>query len=311
MPIFITVLIILIVIYLVFIAGPAVTGLFSVFKKPFTREPETMRFKGNYREPFEERVCSDCAFLRKQDKKRIWITSDKDGVRLCADYFDRGYDRTAVLIHGYSTGPYLNLSVHARWLLEQGFNVMFIFQRAHGDSEGKRSTLGLLEQYDLLCWIEYVSHLKKVKSILIYGASMGAVTAAFASNKIRSKKVKAIIFDSGYTSPYDQMAYEDKKRHLPYFLLMPVCSLCAKLFLGLDIKSSPESSLKNNRIPAFFLHGTADTTVPIIMGKKNYEACASEKEKLYIEGADHLMSFMKEEERVKEHLSSFIKKYIS
>ncbi len=309
MPTVLLILIILILIYLVFVAGPAVVGFFSVFKRPKTREPETTVFEGNYRKPFEERIKTDSAALRSKDKKRVWITA-KDGARLCADYFDTGSSKTALLLHGYSTGPYLNLSAQALWLLEEGFNVLLIFQRAHLDSGGDRSYLGIKEQYDLLNWLEYLDKNEKTELILLYGASMGAATAAFASDKISSEKVRAMILDSGYTSPYDQMAYEDKKRHMPSFLLVPIAYLAGRIFLNIDIKVSPEESLKKTSIPAFFLHGTEDTTVPIRFGKRNYEACASEKQCLYIKGANHLMSFMKEEETVKEHLSSFIQKYM-
>lgn len=311
MPIPFIILLILILIYLVFIVGPAAVGLFSVFKRPDFREAETANYQGSYREPYEKRIKGDSAYLRSQKKKRVWITSEKDGARLCADFYDQNADKTVLMAHGYSTGPYLNLSAQARWFREMGYNVMLIYQRAHGVSEGKRSTLGLLEQYDLLDWINYIDRRqKKVKSVLIYGASMGAATIGYASDKITSDKVKALILDSGFTSPYKQMEYEDKKRHLPYLLLMPVCLVLGKIFLGLNIRASAQTSLKNNRLPCFFLHGTADTTVPIEYSKMNFSACSAEKECLYIEGAHHLMSFMAEEETVKDRLLSFIRKYI-
>lgn len=310
MPIPFIILIILISIYLIFIVGPAVTGFFNIFKKPDVREPETMNFRGNYREPFEKRIKADSAYLHSLPKKRIWLTSAKDGTRLCADCFDSGSDKTAVLLHGYTTSPFLNLSAQGRWFLDMGWNVLLVYQRAHGVSEGDRSTLGLLEQYDLLSWIAYLDRCDNVRSALLYGTSMGATTIGFASDKIQSEKVKALILDAGYTSPYKQMEYEDKKRFLPYFLMMPLCDLLGRLVLHLDIKVSPEESLKNTKLPCFFLHGTADTTVPLMFGEQNYAACAAEKEKYYVEGANHLMSFMAEEEEVKSRLLSFIQKYI-
>lgn len=310
MPIPIIILLILILLYLVFIVGPAAVGLFNVFKRPGFREPENTVFQGNYREPHEKRIKSDCSYLRSLNKKRVWITAEKDGTRLCADFFDQGAPNTVILAHGYSTGPYLNLSAQAKWFLDLGNNVLMIFQRAHGPSQGKRTTLGLWEQYDLLDWIGCIDRRGNVSNILIYGASMGATTVAMASDKIRSEKVRALILDSGYTSPYQQMAFEDKKRHLPYFLLLPVCRVLGKIFLKLDIKISAEDSLKNTSLPCFFLHGTADTTVPIQYGEKIYDACAAEKDRLYIEGANHLMSFMTKEEEVKSRLLSFIQKYI-
>ncbi len=310
MPIPIIILLILILIYLIFIVGPAAVGLFNVFKRPGFREPETTVFQGNYREPFEKRIKEDSAYLHSLNKKRVWITGEKDGTRLCADFYDQGADKTVIIAHGYSTGPYLNMSAQARWLLDLGYNVLMIYQRAHGPSQGKRSTLGLIEQYDLLNWIDWIDRQTNAKDILIYGASMGATTAAMASDKIRCEKVKALILDSGYTSPYRQMEYEDKKRHLPYFLLMPLCFVMGKIFLKLDIRTSAGDSLKNTAIPCFFLHGTADTTVSIEYGKQNYDACAAEKDRIYIEGANHLMSFMTQEEEVKNRLLSFLQKYI-
>ena len=38
------------------------------------------------------------------------------------------------------------------------------------------------------------------------------------------------------------------------------------------------------RVPVFFIHGTADATVPVEQSIKNYEACAAEKDIFLTEG---------------------------
>ena len=50
-------------------------------------------------------------------------------------------------------------------------------------------------------------------------------------------------------------------------------------------------ALKNNKIPALFLHGKADQTVPYNDSQVNYDACASKKKLLLPDGLHHTLSF--------------------
>ena len=38
-----------------------------------------------------------------------------DGVELCADFYERGGDKIALMVHGYNADPYVNLGAQSRW----------------------------------------------------------------------------------------------------------------------------------------------------------------------------------------------------
>ena len=64
-------------------------------------------------------------------------------------------------------------------------------------------------------------------------------------------------------------------------------------------------------VPALFCHGTADRTVPLSQGLKNYEACACEKEKYIVQGAGHTLCYLYGGKEAAFQLDQFIQKYFT
>jgi hypothetical protein len=63
--------------------------------------------------------------------------------------------------------------------------------------------------------------------------------------------------------------------------------------------------LRKNETPVLFIHGTADTYVPIEMTIANYQYCTSEKSLFLVENAPHGIEYMIDEEGYKENLVRF------
>ena len=100
-------------------------------------------------------MLSDLRYLKDLGFERVGVSA-RDGVELRADYYDRGADRTALMVHGYNSDPYVNLVSPARWLYDNGFNLLVIYHRAHSYSGGNRCGMGLLEQDDVSVWIDFL-----------------------------------------------------------------------------------------------------------------------------------------------------------
>ena len=141
---------------------------------------------------------------------------------------------------------------------------------------------------------------------------MGATTVLMASCFEFPANVRCIIADCGFTSPYEiakSVLHRDYPK-APLRLLLPVCGFFTRLFAGFGLKdASTLDALRESRYPVFFLHGTGDTFVPCEMTKQAYDACASEKTLLLIEGADHGKSYVKEPARVQQALRQFLAAY--
>ena len=63
--------------------------------------------------------------------------------------------------------------------------------------------------------------------------------------------------------------------------------------------------MKVCKLPVLFVHGTADSFVPVEMTYENYKACASEKCLLIVPGADHCLSYLMEKENYERAAKEF------
>lgn len=88
--------------------------------------------------------------------------------------------------------------------------------RAHGESGGNISTLGVLERYDCCDWANWVaSEFGEQVPIYLMGISMGGAIALMSSDLGLPKSVCGIIDDAGFTSPLEMIRVnsEDKLYH--------------------------------------------------------------------------------------------------
>ncbi|MBO4879952.1 MAG: alpha/beta fold hydrolase [Clostridia bacterium] len=297
--------------FLAFIVLPALAITILLFRRKtitdFDKLPDDRRWD-NYA-PYREEILSGIAYLRSLSPERVRITAD-DGIELAGEWFDRGSDRTALLLHGFCSTPYNNFAVIGEEFLKRGFNVLAVYQRGHNESGGRCTTLGLTERYDLLRWIDWAEkHFPSPAGsgkIVLYGISMGGTSIGYAADMITSPAVRCMVLDCCYSSPYGQM-YEDKGAAAVLWLpVMPFIRLFSRLFYGVDIRESISNPLGRTKIPAFFIGGLADRKVPPKQFLRSYEACAGEKQLEQVPGAAHALAFTAADGAAREKLFGFI-----
>ncbi|MBE6549783.1 MAG: alpha/beta hydrolase [Ruminococcaceae bacterium] len=217
---------------------------------------------------------------------------------------------TVIFMHGYRSSCRQNLCMPISFLLDEGYRVLYIYQRAHGKSEGKYITFGVLESLDAKAWCEHVRNLFGESSpIALFGASMGGTSVMCSTEKGLPENVRAIICDGGYTSPWEVRLYKFRKTHsISPYPFMNVLNLYARLIAKFSLKGvfSPRAVASSN-LPFLLIYGTADKAVPYEMGVTISEA--SERTKLIsVEGAHHLCCCMQEPTRYKNEVISFLEK---
>lgn len=294
---------ILIFLYFILITAPAIVAYRAVFARKNTT-PLMERKSLGYYEPFVNEISKSTDYLSGLKKTPVRINSF-DGTELYADLYDGNLPKTAICVHGYASGPDYNFAVQGEFLHKLGFNLLFVNQRGHDKSGGKNICFGLYEYKDLIKWVEKAEELG-ADEILLYGISMGGATVGYASDKLDKNIVKAIIIDCGFTSPYDQFKHDHILRHVPWPLMLPIECFLAKKNVGIDVKTPVADSLKATEIPAFFIHGTDDYTVPIEQGKTNFEACQSEKRFYAVESGKHTVSFIAGGKKLQNELKDFL-----
>ena len=220
-------------------------------------------------------------------------------------------DKWVITVHGY-TSEGINMSSYAKKYYDNGYNVLIPDLRAHGLSEGDYIGMGWDDRLDIISWINYILNEEPNAEIILHGVSMGAATVLMTSGEEIPSNVKAIVADCGYTSVWDEFAYQlDDLFSLPEFPLLNVSSIVAKIRAGYFLgEASSIDQVKKSKTPILYIHGDQDDFVPYYMMEELYNATSSEKEMLTIKGAEHAKASEVDPETYWTTVNNFINKYI-
>lgn len=285
---------------------------FTILRKPTATAENNINANTNWEQhiPF---IMERKKWLDTQDLQTVSVTSD-DGLKLSATLIrnENPSDKVVICFHGYTSRSLNDYSAISSFYNKQGFNILLVDARAHGDSEGKYIGFGVLDRYDVLKWIEYtIKTFGKDCKIFLHGTSMGGATVLMASGLDLPKNVKGIIADCAFTSAYDVFSYILKRDyHLPKFPLMNITEILTKKYAGYGYNDANTlDAVKKTNIPILFIHGDKDDFVPTYMSRQNYEACNSDKKLLIVKGADHAESYYSATEEYEQAIEEFFAKY--
>lgn len=175
-------------------------------------------------------------------------------------------------------------------LTRRGYLVLTFDFRAHGESGGGRSSLGLLEQKDVAAALGYLHARREVdpKRIGIYGFSLGGATALLAA--ARSNGFGAVVADSAFTSLRDQARTAITGfYHLPSFPFLSLTTLGYRLsfFAAVDDIDPEKAIAKLSPVPVLIIAGEGDDLIPVDNGKRLYAAAKEPRELWIIPNALH------------------------
>jgi fermentation-respiration switch protein FrsA (DUF1100 family) len=196
---------------------------------------------------------------------------------------------------------------------KKGYNILFPAMRGHDISEHRSITMGWLDRFDIIDWINYIIEIYgKEVQIVLHGVSMGAATVMMTTGENLPDNVKCAVADCGYSSVWDEFKNELKVTyHLPAFPALYLGDLATRAISGFGFKeASCVEQLKKSKTPTFFIHGEEDLFVPYRMLDLNYNAAACVKEKLSIPDAEHAEAHLVHPELYWPGVWSFVDKYI-
>ena len=279
-----------------------------IFGRGKQRSFDEMDLSRTYYAPYTDRLLEAMAQMKALPYEKLDMIS-RDGLSLKALYHSQGSGHCIVFVHGYRATPFNNFSCVSRDVMEAGYDLFFPIQRAHGESEGNRITLGQLEQQDLLDWLDVLNRTYAPESIVLYGLSMGATTVALISDRL-PENVRSMVLDCGYPSLYERIKGRFRSTYVPFpGFFTRVINLMVRKRMGFDMhETDARKALQRTRVPALFFHGTGDRFVTPKEGKKLIDACASEKEVHFVEGAPHALSYMAGKEETKNLVLAFLKR---
>ena len=249
----------------------------------------------------EGRAWADKYATYKQDVHIV-----NDGLRLCGEYYDFGFDRAVIFIPGrtdsltysyYYADPYRKL----------GYNVLCIDQRGHGASDGKYVTLGHTEHRAVLVWAQLLHNDWGIRSILLHGVCIGSACGLYAMlAHDRPDYLIGLVADGMYRDFYESYYLHMKELKKPTFIIGMV-NARMKHYTGYDFKSGPGDVIHNYHGPLLMLHGTADKYSLPERTTVLYDSCPSEHKNLvWFEGGEHSKLRIAHTEQYDTALAEFV-----
>nr|WP_206529120.1 alpha/beta hydrolase [Clostridium perfringens] len=303
-------IIIAIIVIIFFLA----TGLY-IFKSTVTRELHDIE-KSYTR--YVENNLFDEALYNSASKEDITLKSF-DGLNLTSTLImnENPTNKFIVLVHGVSI-CYVGSLKYFDIFYKNGFNVLIVNQRRHGKSEGKYSTYGFYEKYDVNMWIEYLKSRFGNDIILgLHGESMGAGTVM--ETIPLNDSIKFVIEDCGYSNFHELIGFQIThayKNRLVRKILRPSL-IFANFFMKTKAKFSmkkivPIDIVASTSLPMMFIHGKEDYFVPWYMAVDLYKAKTKGYKELYlVEGAKHAEALEVNKILYEKKIMTFIEKALS
>lgn len=241
----------------------------------------------------------------RNDKTVLSAFSGK--LRLYGEYFDFGFRNAVIIIAGRMESSRYGYYFAAPYKAA-GYNVLVIDNRAHGFSDGKRSTQGFQEQYDILAWCRLLHEEHAVERIILHGICIGASTAMFAlTNPDCPPYVAGMITEGMYTTFRHSFVNHMILGKHPLFPFTLETMLYIRLFSkGNPTGDGPAKRMSRLRKPALFLHSREDQYSLPDASAPMYEACPAPHRTVWFESGSHSRIKVNHPERYDSEIASFL-----
>jgi fermentation-respiration switch protein FrsA (DUF1100 family) len=264
------------------------------------KDPQYDPYRPEMRRIYQQLQERPCEFVSIQSA---------DGLTLSGRYYHvKDGAPLDLCFHGYRSHPFTDFSGGAELSLAMEHNLLLVDQRAHGKSEGKTISFGILERMDVLSWSNYAAErFGEDVEILLYGVSMGGATVLMASDLELPENVKAIVADCPYVKPLDVILYVGESTSFPSWLIKPFAVLGAKIFGGFNLQESDAvQAVRQAKVPILIIHGEADKYVPCAMSAEAEQANPQMVRRYTFPDAAHGISYLVDTERYHNIVKDFI-----
>jgi uncharacterized protein len=213
-----------------------------------------------------------------------------------------------LLVHSIRSNRVEMLS-RAKFLNEQGYNVLLIDLQAHGETPGDRITFGLHESEDVEAAVAYLRNTFPGERIAAIGVSLGAAAIVLAKNPLR---LDAVVLESLH--PTIKEAVENRLRlHLgqigPVFSPLLLSQLSFRLNASPD-ELNPISRIGNLNAPLLLISGTDDQHTTMAEAERLFDAARQPKEIWIVPGGGHFNMHAYAGKEYENRISDFLQWYL-
>jgi uncharacterized protein len=194
----------------------------------------------------------------------------------------------AVLPHGYLMNR-AELTPQAVKLWQEGFSCLLFDFRAHGRSQGRKCTMGVVERKDIIAAVRFAKGREPGRKVVLIGSSMGAAASVLAQEE-EPGLADALVLDSAYAQlPVAILGWWRFLGGKPLAFLLGPTPLIAGPFAGFNPFSIDisESLQRISDVPVLIMHGDKDDLALPDEARRNIAACGGRAEVLWLQGCSH------------------------
>ncbi len=229
------------------------------------------------------------AWCEKNTPER-WNLRSRDGLLLNGWFFknETPSRRYVIYCHGHGMQA-RDFFVFTKPLMDQGFSVLLIDARAHGESEGRYRGMGWQDKEDLLDWTDQLLAYDPQAEIMLAGVSMGGTAVLNAAGEPLPPQVKCVVSDCAYAVVRDEIHFVLQTLRFPAGPLTRTVSRMMKRKVGYTPgEASTIEQVKRMSLPVLIFQGDDDDFVPFEHGQLLYDAAAAAEKQFYpVRGAVH------------------------
>lgn len=217
---------------------------------------------------------------------------------------------TVVLFHGLRANRAETLE-RIFFLTAAGYRCVAFDHRAHGQSEGKRSSFGYFEGRDAAAVLDLVAERWPSQPRAALGISMGAAALCFASPKTRL--LQAVILESLYHDLASAFETRVGKNYPAWFFRFRrgVAWITEKrLGIPIDLVAPSREIDKIAPAPVLLMTGSEDPHAPVTDLERLYHRCQGPRDLEIIPGAGHEDVCAHGGEFYKKRILGFLDRYI-
>ncbi len=181
---------------------------------------------------------------------------------------------------------------YAEFLLRDGYRVVMMDARAHGESGGDMATYGWKERYDTTAITARLYSTESVRRLYALGVSMGAAQAL--QSAAVEPRISGVVAEDPFAN-LREVSYDYGGLHfsplLGKTLFRPATIRGLRAMAkagGFDPDDdSPEKAVTERAFPVLLICGTRDAVIPCRHAERIYNAATGPKELWVVQGAEH------------------------
>ncbi|MEB3291868.1 MAG: alpha/beta fold hydrolase, partial [Synechococcales bacterium] len=185
----------------------------------------------------------------------------------------------------------------------QGFNVVLVDLREHGEIGGEFFTYGDRERADMTAVIDdWAGQNLPIDRLAILGVSAGGTVAiAAASHDARIDAVITIGTFADLRATIEQQVW-----YIPGFWRDRLLAQAERIGSFQVDQASPRQFLRSVKVPTLIIHGKRDTYIPFSNAEQLYEAAPASKQWYVLENANHDNMLWQEGPQLRQRIIDFL-----